>query len=132
VAGYTQEGKSVPAWTTFGALYPYAAAHESLPPYQLSPAWLSAKSKLTPDTPFNFVCTADIVGGNSGSPVVNKNGEVVGIVFDGNIQSLALDYAYSETQTRAVAVDARAIIESLRRVYGSDALADELLSGHAR
>ena len=132
VAGYTQEGKSVPAWTTFGALYPYAAAHESLPPYQLSPAWLSAKSKLTPDTPFNFVCTADIVGGNSGSPVVNKNGEVVGIVFDGNIQSLALDYAYSETQTRAVAVDARAIIESLRRVYGSDALADELLSGHVR
>ena len=132
VAGYTQEGKPVPAFTTFGALYPYAAAHDSLPPYQLSPAWLSAKTKLSPDTPFNFVCTADIVGGNSGSPVVNKNGEVVGIVFDGNIQSLALDYAYSETQTRAVAVDARAIIESLRRVYGSDVLADELLSGHAR
>ena len=132
VAGYTEEGKHIPAFTTFGALYPYAAAHDSLPPYQLSPSWLSAKPKLTPDTPFNFVCTADIVGGNSGSPVVNKNGEVVGIIFDGNIQSLALDYAYSETQTRAVAVDARAILESLRAVYGDDALADELLSGHRR
>ena len=132
VAGYTQAGQKAPAWTTFGALYPYAAAHDSLPPYQLSPAWLSAKDKLRPETPFNFVCTADIVGGNSGSPVVNKNGEVVGIVFDGNIQSLALDYAYSEVQTRAVAVDARAIIESLRSVYGDTALADELLSGHRR
>ena len=132
IAGYTEAGQAVPAWTTLGGLYPYAAKHENQPPYALSPLWVAAKDKLMPQTPFNFVCTADIIGGNSGSPVVNKNGELVGLIFDGNIQSLALDYAYSETQARAVSVDARAIIESLRHVYGDDALADELLSGHAK
>ena len=132
VIGYTQEGQPVPAWTTLGDIYPYAAKHDSKPPYQLSPLWLAAKNKVASGTPFNFVCTADIIGGNSGSPVVSKNGELVGIIFDGNIQSLALDYAYSDTQARAVAVDSRAIIESLRHVYSDDTLADELLSGHAR
>ena len=132
VAGYTEAGQAVPAWTTLGGLYPYAAKHEDRPPYQLSAPWLAAKDRVAPGTPFNFVSTADIIGGNSGSPVVNKNGELVGIIFDGNIQSLALDYAYSDTQARAVSVDARAIIESLRHVYGDDALADELLSGHAQ
>ena len=132
VAGYTEAGQAVPAWTTLGGLYPYAARHEDKPPYQLSAPWLAAKDRVAPGTPFNFVSTADIIGGNSGSPVVSKNGELVGIIFDGNIQSLALDYAYSDTQARAVSVDARAIIESLRHVYGDDALADELLSGHAR
>lgn len=132
VTGYTEAGQAVPAWTTLGGLYPYAAKHEDTPPYQLSAPWLAAKDKIAPGTPFNFVSTADIIGGNSGSPVVNKNGELVGIIFDGNIQSLALDYAYSDTQARAVSVDARAIIEALRHVYGEDALADELLSGHAQ
>ena len=131
VAGYAEGGQAVPAWTTLGGLYPYAAKHEDKPPYQLSAPWLAAKDKIAPGTPFNFVSTADIIGGNSGSPVVNKNGELVGIIFDGNLQSLALDYAYSDTQARAVSVDARAIIESLRHVYGEDALADELLAGHA-
>ncbi len=132
VAGYTQEGQPVPAWTTLGGVYPYAARHDSKPPYALSPAWLAAKDAIAPGTPFNFVSTADIIGGNSGSPVVNRDGALVGIIFDGNIQSLALDYAYSETQARAVSVDARAIIESLRHVYGDEALAGELLSGHAQ
>ena len=132
VAGYAEGGQPVPAWTTLGGLYPYAAKHENRPPYQLSAPWEAAKDKIAPGTPFNFVSTPDIIGGNSGSPVVNKNGELVGIIFDGNLQSLALDYAYSETQARAVSVDARAIIESLRHVYGEDALADELLSGHAQ
>ncbi len=132
VVGYTEGGQAVPAWTTLGGLYPYAAKHEDKPPYQLSAPWEAAKDKLVPGTPFNFVSTADIIGGNSGSPVVNKNGDLVGIIFDGNLQSLALDYAYSDTQARAVSVDARAIIESLRHVYGDDALADELLSGHAQ
>ena len=132
VTGYTEAGQAVPAFTFLGGLYPYAAAHENKPPYQISAPWLAAKDKLAPHTPFNFVSTADIIGGNSGSPVVDKNGDLVGIIFDGNIQSLALDYAYSDTQARAVSVDARAIIESLRHVYGEDALADELLSGHAQ
>ncbi len=132
VAGYTQEGKAVPAFTRMGDLFPYAARHDNLPPYRISPLWQQAKAKIAPGTPFNFVSTADIIGGNSGSPVVNRDGELVGIIFDGNLQGLGSDYAYTETQARAVAVNSEAIIESLRHVYGDDALANELLSGHAQ
>lgn len=132
VAGYTQDGVAVPAFTRMGDIFSYAARHGSQPPYQLPPVWEQTKDKITPGTPFNFVCTADIIGGNSGSPVVNRDGELVGIIFDGNIQSLGAAYAYSDTQARAVAVSSEAIIESLRHVYGDDALANELMSGHAQ
>ena len=81
-------------------------------------------------TPLNFANTCDTVGGNSGSPTVNTRGEFVGIVFDGNIQSLTEDEAYDDVQSRTLSVHSAGIIEALRKVYGAGSLADELLSGH--
>jgi V8-like Glu-specific endopeptidase len=81
---------------------------------------------MDPKTPFNFVTTADVVVGNSGSPVVNRNGDFVGIIFDGNIRSLTWDYLYSDKQARAVAVDSRAILEALKNIYEVPALVSEL------
>jgi hypothetical protein len=121
-----ENGKKIPYFTTLGGAYEHAAEHGGKDPYELPESWMKAKSKLKLATPFNYVSTADIIGGNSGSPTVNKAGEVVGIIFDGNIQSLANNFFYEDTQQRAVHVDSRGIIEALRKIYGADALANEL------
>ncbi len=126
VKGYEENGKHVPFETTFAGLYERSAEHHNQPPFDLPERWVKCKDKLDLKTPFNFVCTADIIGGNSGSPVVNRNAELVGIIFDGNIQSLVLDYVYTEQQARALAVHSRGIMEALRKVYEATALADEL------
>jgi hypothetical protein len=126
VKGYKENGKEIPYFTTMGGAFEHAAEHNNEPPYKLAESWINAKSKLDLKTPLNFVSTADIIGGNSGSPTVNKQGEVVGIIFDGNIESLSANFAYSEVQSRAVSVDSRGIQEALRKIYGATALADEL------
>lgn len=126
VKGYKENGKDIPYFTTIGGAYEHAAEHNNEPPYKLPESWMNAKSKLDPKTPLNFVSTADIIGGNSGSPTVNKQGEVVGIIFDGNIESLAWNFAFNDVQGRAVSVDSRGIQEALRKIYGATALADEL------
>jgi hypothetical protein len=126
VKGLEDEGRKIPPWTTMGGAFKHAEAHGSKPPFELPPSWLKARDKINLETPFNFISTADIIGGNSGSPVVNRAGEFVGIIFDGNIQSLVLDYAYSDTQARAVSVHSAAIQESLRKIYDAVPLADEL------
>ncbi len=126
VKGYEDEGKKIPPWTTLGGTFKHAEAHGSKEPFELPESWLKNRDKLNADTPFNFVSTADIIGGNSGSPVVNKAGELVGIIFDGNIQSLVLDFMYTDTVARAVSVHSSGIMEALRKVYGHTALADEL------
>ena len=131
VKGYQENGKHIPFATNIGEAYEHAAEHGDKPPYQLPESWIESKPKLDLKTPFNFVSTADIIGGNSGSPTVNKNGEVVGIIFDGNIQSLPWNFAYSDLQGRAVSVDSRGIQEALRKVYGANALADELMGAKA-
>jgi hypothetical protein len=126
VRGYEQDGKQIPALTNFAGLYQRSAEHTNEPPFDLPQRWIDKKSALNPETKYNFVSDADIIGGNSGSPVVNKANEFVGIIFDGNIQSLVLDCIYSDKQARAVSVDSAAITEALRKVYDAGALADEL------
>jgi len=127
VKGYTEDGKKVPAFTTFAGLYERSKEQGNKGPFELPKLWLERKDKLDLSTPLNFVSTADIIGGNSGSPVVNKDGEVVGLIFDGNIQSLVLDFIYDDTIARAVSVDSRGMIEALRKVYQADWLANELV-----
>jgi Peptidase S46 len=131
VKGYEENGKAIPFDTNIGGAYEHAAEHSNQPPYNLPESWMKSKSGLNLKTPLNFVSTADIIGGNSGSPTVNKKGEVVGIIFDGNIQSLAWNFAYSDKQARAVSVDSRGIQEALRKIYGAGALADELMGSKA-
>jgi hypothetical protein len=99
-------------------------------PYELPALWEQRKSDVNLDTPFNFVSTDDIIGGNSGSPVVNRAGEFVGIIFDGNLESLPWDYAYSDKQGRAISVHSAAIFEALTHVYRAKDLAEELSTGH--
>lgn len=126
VKGYEENGKPIPYQTTYRGLYERAALMGYKPPFDLPERWIKAKSKLNLDAPLNFVSTADIIGGNSGSPVVNRNCELVGIIFDGNIQSLVLDFYYTDKQARAISVSSRGILEALRKVYKANKLADEL------
>ena len=128
IAGYKLDGKNVPWFTTMGGAYEHAAQHGSKPPYQLPESWLKYKSAIKLTTPFDTVSTPDIIGGNSGSPVINKAGEVVGIIFDGNIESLAWNFQYSDTVARAVEVDSRAILEALKNIYHADALVNEIVA----
>jgi len=133
VKGGTQAGIAYPAITTFGGLFTRAEEKQEMPPFDLPPRWLKACPTLAADaafvaTAFNFASTADIIGGNSGSPVVNVAGELVGVIFDGNIDSLVLDVAYDDQRARAVAVDATGIVAALRRVYAADMLLAEILT----
>ena len=134
VKGYAEDGRDVAPITHYAGLFERADGKKSTPPFDLPPRWVKARAALEADgaflrTPFNFVSTADIIGGNSGSPVVNRAGELVGLIFDGNIQSLVLDVAYDDRQARAVSVDAAGILAALDRVYGADALVAELTAG---
>jgi hypothetical protein len=136
VRGYEEAGRTIEPITTFAGLFARAAAKRNTPPFDLPPRWQAERAALERDpafmaTPFNFVSTADIIGGNSGSPVVNRAGELVGVIFDGNIQSLVLGITYDDTQARAVAVDAAGIRAALARVYRADALLAELGLGGA-
>lgn len=126
VKGYEDGGKQIPWTSTLGGAFERAAKHQSAAPYNLPKSWLAHKNDLKLSTPFNFLNTADIIGGNSGSPVVGRNGELVGIIFDGNLQSLVLDYSYTDTQGRAIAVHSAGILEALRGVYGAKTLLAEL------
>jgi hypothetical protein len=127
VKGYSEGGKNLQYFTTLGGTYDHAARHANKPPWKLPTSWVNGKSKLNLKTPFNFVSTPDIIGGNSGSPVVNTKGEIVGIIFDGNLASLPWDFQYDDKQGRAISVDSRGIVEAMRKIYGATAVVDELM-----
>jgi len=129
VKGYRENGKFVAPFTTLGGLYARSNQFHHAFPYNLPPRWTSKRAALNLKTPFNFVSTNDIIGGNSGSPTINKRGELVGLIFDGNIQSLVGNFEYDESVNRSISVDARAMLEVLRKVFGANAIADELTKG---
>ncbi len=124
--GYPYNGTIAPPFTTFYGLYDHAASFGNRFPFKLTEKQQAARTSLDLSTPLNFVSTNDIIGGNSGSPVVNQNGELVGLIFDGNIESLAGDFVYDGTKNRAVAVHSAGMMEALRKIYHADKLADEI------
>ena len=126
VKGYVENGQKVAFQTTFKGLYEKSEKNGNKPPYELAPSFFQKKSALKLSVPLNFVATVDSIGGNSGSPVVNRNGEVVGVLFDGNIQSLPNNFVYTEDIPRSVMVHSQGIIEALLKVYEANALVDEL------
>jgi len=129
VNGFPYNGTIAPPFTTFYGLYDRAASFSNQHPFDLTAKEQAGRSKLDLNTPLDFVSTGDIIGGNSGSPVVNRDGELVGLIFDGNIESLAGDFVYDGTRNRAVAVHSAGMIEGLRKLYDAGPLADELEGG---
>jgi hypothetical protein len=129
VKGYEEDRQPVPAFTTFAGLYARAKEMRERPPFDLPASCENGRARLNLKTPYNFVSTDDIIGGNSGSPVVNRAGEFVGIIFDGNLQSLPWDYAFDEKQGRATSVDSAAILEGLDKIYHAKELVRELREG---
>ncbi len=129
VKGVTEDGAVIAPYTRIAGLFERAESHNHVSPYDLPARLLQAKDRLKGDTPYNFIHTCYSIGGNSGSPTLNKNGEFIGILFDGNIHSLVWNYAYTDTLARSVSVDVRGILEAMRTIYRADALVAELMAG---
>ncbi len=123
VKGYEENGHKVPPITRMVGAF---NRHTGRDPFALPASWLAAESRLDLNTPLNVCTTNDIIGGNSGSPVINRNAEIVGLIFDGNIQSLGGDYAFDESVNRAVAVTSQGLLEALSKIYGATRIVGEI------
>ena len=132
VAGYELGTTRVPFKTTFAGLYDRAHSFDNAAPFDLSPLEAQRRADVNPDTPLNFVTNNDIIGGNSGSPVLNRDGELVGLIFDSNIQGLAGDFVYTDAVARSVAVHSSGILEAVRKIYRVNTLAEELIGPAAK
>jgi Peptidase S46 len=124
--GYPMNGTIAPFETTYYGLYDRSASFGDAPPFDLPKRYVERRTKIDLSTPLDFVSTTDVIGGNSGSPVINRNGELVGLIFDNNIQGLVGDFVYNDYQNRSVAVDSVAMIMALRQLYDAGKLADEI------
>ncbi len=127
VKSYSVDGEQLPYTTTFAGAFARAQEHKNREPFDLPKRWLDGKAKVDLATPFNFVSTADTIGGNSGSPVLNRRGELVGINFDRNRHGLSRNFVYTEEQARHVSVHSRGVLEALRKLYGAGELVEELV-----
>ena len=129
VGGYMYNGTRAPAFTTFYGMYDHFYAYRDVSrEWNLPELWHSPPEAFDLSTPLSMVSTNDLAAGNSGSPLLNQNLEVVGLLYDGNIESLANAYVFSDRAARAISVDVRAILESLRHIYGADHLVQEIVS----
>ena len=126
VKGYREAGDEVKPFTDVSGLFQRGDGKERVPPYRYPDSWWRARGKIAMDTPLNLVSTNDIAGGNSGSPLINARGEIVGLIFDGNIHSLPGYFVYDGALNRAVSVDARAIVQALKTVYKAERIVKEL------
>jgi hypothetical protein len=126
VQGYDEDSRRVPVHTTFGGAFARAERMGHREPFVLPPRWREGRGKLDLATPINFVSTADTIGGNSGSPVLNRAGELVGINFDRNRHGLVRNFVYTDEQARHIAVHSRGVLEALRKLYDCAPLIREL------
>jgi hypothetical protein len=126
VKGYGVDGAELPYTTTFGGAFERAEKMGGREPFELPARWREGRDKLDPKTPFNFVSTSDTIGGNSGSPVLNRAGELVGVNFDRNRHGLVRNFVYTDVQARHISVHSVGVLEALKRLYGADRLVKEL------
>jgi hypothetical protein len=127
VRGYEETGNYIKPVTNVAGMFERAESMKFKEPFNTPQNWLDNKNKLNPNTAFNLVTTNDIIGGNSGSPLINAKGEVVGLVFDGNIYSLSNNFIYTETLSRSVSVHVDIILESLKKIYNAERIVNELM-----